>query len=135
MKITRKHLRNIIKEELQRLSFAKDHEFGIDTIPHAKKDKDFEDIIGHTWLTHVKRKDSSLNEIGHVLWHSINKSGEIAVYDVEWPSGEVETNIPAFLLEGVKDSSMVNEVHEAHGVQEVDQPENERRYKDRKYKK
>ena len=30
---------------------------------------------------------------------------------------------------------MVNEVHEAHGVQEVDQPENERRYKDRKYKK
>lgn len=48
MKITRKHLRNIIKEELQRLSFAKDHEFGIDTIPHAKKDKDFEDIIGHT---------------------------------------------------------------------------------------
>jgi hypothetical protein len=35
-------------KELQRLSFAKDHEFGIDTIPHAKKDKDFEDIIGHT---------------------------------------------------------------------------------------
>ena len=48
MKITRKHLRQIIKEELQRLSFAKDHEFGIDTIPHAKQDKGFEDIIGHT---------------------------------------------------------------------------------------
>ena len=48
MKITRRELRNIIKEELQRLSFAKDHEFGIDTIPHAKQDKGFEDIIGHT---------------------------------------------------------------------------------------
>tara|TARA_A100001011_G_scaffold354974_1_gene397830 strand:+ start:612 stop:758 length:147 start_codon:yes stop_codon:yes gene_type:complete len=48
MKIARRELRNIIKEELQRLSFAKDHEFGIDTIPHAKQDKDFEDIIGHT---------------------------------------------------------------------------------------
>jgi hypothetical protein len=48
MKITRRQLRNIIKEELQRLSFAKDHEFGIDTIPHAKQDKGFEDIIGHT---------------------------------------------------------------------------------------
>jgi hypothetical protein len=48
MKITRRQLRNIIKEELQRLSFAKDHEFGIDTIPHANQDKGFEDIIGHT---------------------------------------------------------------------------------------
>jgi len=48
MKITRKQLQKIIKEELQRLSFAKDHEFGINTIPRAKKDKDFEDIIGHT---------------------------------------------------------------------------------------
>tara|TARA_A100001011_G_scaffold354974_1_gene397831 strand:+ start:789 stop:1019 length:231 start_codon:yes stop_codon:yes gene_type:complete len=76
-----------------------------------------------------------LNEVGHVLWHSINKSGEISVYDVEWPSGEVETNIPSYLLEGVKDSSMVNEVHEAHGVQEEDQPELERKYKKRKYEK
>ena len=48
MKITRRKLRKILKEELQRLSFAKDHEFGIDTIPHAKQDKGFEDIIGHT---------------------------------------------------------------------------------------
>ncbi len=48
MKITRRKLRKILQEELQRLSFAKDHEFGIDTIPHAKQDKGFEDIIGHT---------------------------------------------------------------------------------------
>ena len=76
-----------------------------------------------------------MNEVGHVLWHSINKSGEISVYDGEGPSGEVETNIPSYLLEGVKDSSMVNEVHEAHGVQEEDQPELERKYKKRKYEK
>ena len=48
MKLTKNKLRQIIKEELQRLSFAKDHEFGIDTIPHAKRDKGFKDIIGHT---------------------------------------------------------------------------------------
>jgi hypothetical protein len=30
---------------------------------------------------------------------------------------------------------MVNEVHEAHGVQEEDQPEKERKYKKRKYSK
>jgi len=48
MKISRAQLRQIVKEELERLSFAKDHEFGIDTIPRAKKDKDFEDIVGHT---------------------------------------------------------------------------------------
>ena len=63
------------------------------------------------------------------MWHSINESGEISVYDVEWPNGELETNIPAYLLEGVKDSDMVSEVHEAHGVQEEDQPEKERKYK------
>jgi hypothetical protein len=70
-----------------------------------------------------------------VLWHSINERGEISVYDVEWPSGAVETNIPAYLLEGVKDSSMLNEVHEAHSVQEEDQPVSERKYKKRKYSK
>ncbi len=48
MKITRKQLRKIIQEELARVSFAKDHEFGIDVIPGAKKDKKFDDIIGHT---------------------------------------------------------------------------------------
>lgn len=69
------------------------------------------------------------------MWHSINESGEIAVYDVEWSSGEVETNIPAYLLEGIKDSSMLSEVHESHGVQEEDQLEEKRKYKKRKYNK
>ena len=37
-----------LQEELKRLSFAKDHDYGVDVIPHAKQDKAYDDIIGHT---------------------------------------------------------------------------------------
>jgi len=63
------------------------------------------------------------------LWHSLDKQGNISIYDIEWPDGSIETNVPARLLEKVKDSDDINEVHEAHGVQEEDQPISERRYK------
>ena len=129
MKIKRKNLIKIIKEELERLSFAKDHDYGVDVIPHAKKDKSYDDIIGHTWLTHVRKKGSSLNEVGYVLWHSLDKKGNINIYDIQWPDGSIETNVSAHLLEEVKNSDMLGEVHEAHGIQEEDQPINERRYK------
>ena len=116
MKIKRKNLIKIIKEELERLSFAKDHDYGVDVIPRAKKDKSYDDIIGHTWLTHVRKKGSSLNEVGYVLWHSLNERGEINYYDIEWPDGSVETDVPSLLLEKVKDSKDLDEVHESHGV-------------------
>ena len=94
-------------------------------------------IIGHTWLTHVKRKGSDLNEVGHVLWHSLNENGEIKVYDVEWPDGSVERNIPARLLEKVKDSDDddLDEAHESHGVEghELNSSVDKRKYKKRKY--
>ena len=48
MKISKHNLKKLIKEELKRLSFAKDHDYGVDVIPHAKKDKAYDDIIGHT---------------------------------------------------------------------------------------
>jgi len=48
MKISKRKLRQIIKEELERLSFAKDHDYGVDVISHAKQDKAYDDIIGHT---------------------------------------------------------------------------------------
>ncbi len=57
-----------------------------------------------------------------MLWHSLDESGHIAVYDVEWSDGNVETDIPAILLEGVKmtehgaDEGETNEEHEPHGV-------------------
>jgi len=63
------------------------------------------------------------------LWHSLNKLGEIEIYDVKWPSGNVETNIPAIMLEVVKDSDMIGEVHESHGVQSKDAPSGKRKYK------
>lgn len=48
MKTTKSRLRHLIREELKRLSFAKGHEYGVDVIPHAKQDKAYDDIIGHT---------------------------------------------------------------------------------------
>ena len=116
---------------MERLSFAKDHEYGIDVIPGAKKDKKFNDIIGHTWLTHVKRKDSSLSETGYVLWHSLDKEGNINKYDVHWSSGKVETDISFHLLEGVKDSKIhAGDVHE-HETRSEDQHIKDRKYKNK----
>jgi len=65
------------------------------------------------------------------LWHSLDESGHIAVYDVEWPSVGIETDIPAILLEKVKDSNDVNEVHEGHGVKghEENLSKSSRKYK------
>ena len=133
MRITKKQLKILIKEELKRLSYAsKDQGFtyGLDHI--SKRDKAADDIIGHTWLTHVKRKDSALNEVGEVLWHSLDESGHIAIYDVKWPINGIETNIPAILLEKVKDSDDLGEAHESHGV---DGHEEDRLISERKYKK
>ena len=86
-----------------------------------------------------------MDEVGHVLWHSLNESGHIAIYDVEWPDGRVETNIPARLLEGVaqtehggnKDEADINELHGAHGVKghKEDSRMNERKYKKKKLSK
>ena len=134
MKLTRRSLRKIIVEELQQLDFYKKYSYGLDDIPDKTKAHD--DIIGHTWLTHVKRKDSALDEVGKVLWHSLNESGHIAVYDVQWPNGTVETDIPARLLEGVAQTEHVDEedktaLHEAHGIRghEEGAPVHKRRYK------
>ena len=61
----------------------------------------------------------------------MDESGHITVYDVEWSSGRVETNIPAILLEKVKDSDDLGEAHEAHGIEghRLDSSVNERKYK------
>ena len=66
------------------------------------------------------------------MWHSLNEVGEINFYDVEWPGGKVETDIPARLLEKVKDSDDLDEVHEAHGT---DHHEEGSSLEERKYKK
>ena len=72
-------------------------------------------------MTHVKRKDSSLNEVGEVMWHSLDKNGNISIYDVHWPSvGLTEHNIPAKLLEGVDEHE--HGADEVHGVQSESTP-------------
>ena len=66
-----------------------------------------------------------------MLWHSLDETGHIAVYDVKWSNGLVETNIPADLLEKVKDSDDLDEVHASHGVDghRLDSSISERKYK------
>ena len=136
--LSRKKLRQLIKEELKRLSYVSKESgftYGLEHLPDQYDQKKADDIIGHTWLTHVRKKGSSLNEVGYVLWHSLNESGHVAVYDVEWPDGTIERNIPARLLEKAKDK--VEAAHEAHGVKghELNAAVNERKYKKRKSKK
>ena len=138
MKITKSQLKKIIKETLDRLSYASKEQgftYGLDHV--GKRDKAADDIIGHTWLTHVKRKDSALNEVGEVLWHSLKENGEINFYDVMWPDGVIETDIPTVMLEKVKDSDSVSELHEKHGVEmhEEGSAVSERKYKKKKTKK
>ena len=69
------------------------------------------------------------------MWHSLDKKGNIAVYDVNWPSAGVEINIPADQLIEVKNSDMIGEVHEAHGEQHASTTPSERKYKGKKVKK
>ena len=117
-----------LNEELERLQTYKKYDYGVDNVPSDKR-KEYDNIIGHTWLTHVKRKDSALNEVGFVLWHSLNEGGKVNYYDVEWPDGNIEKNIPATLLEKVSDSN--EGVHESHGTKghEEGSKMSERKYK------
>ena len=51
MKLTRKTLRKLIKEELKRLSYAskkQGHTYGIEHLPDQYDQKKADDIIGHT---------------------------------------------------------------------------------------
>jgi len=127
--VSAEDIKKAIAESLEKIGFYNKYSYGLDDIPNKTKAHD--DIIGHTWLTHVKRKDSALNEIGKVLWHSLDESGHVAIYDVEWPECYVETNIPAILLEKVKDSDGLGEAHEAHGVggHNLNDSIDQRRYK------
>ena len=118
MKITHKQLRQIIKEELSKAA-----PFG-SGMNQAKLNKDQKDLVGHTWLTHVKRKGSAIKEVGEVLWHSLNESGDIKVYDVYWTrSDKIERDISADLLEAVKLKE------HSHDVSEEDAPVSDRKKK------
>jgi hypothetical protein len=58
--------------------------------------------------------------LGEVVWHSLEESGHVAIYDVRWESGDLERNIPASLLESDEEKQ-----HE-HQVRQVDTPAHQR---------
>ena len=62
-----------------------------------------------------------------MMWHSLDENGKIEIYDVEWPDGTVESNIPVGLLESVQEEG--HTITAAHGVQEVSTPIRKRVYK------
>ena len=41
----------------------------------------------------MRKKDSSKDQIGEVVWHSLNESGKTEYYDVQWKDGVIEKNI------------------------------------------
>lgn len=68
----------------------------------------------------------------------MNESGHIAVYDIEWPNGSVETDVPAVLLEAVEVTEHENEaMHTSHGIagHRLDSKIDERKYKKKGKKK
>ena len=58
------------------------------------------------------------------MWHSLDKNGNISIYDIEWKNGTIERNIPASLLESIKEQD--HGTDEGHGVQKETTPVNER---------
>ena len=48
------------------------------------------------------------------MWHSLKENGDINFYDVRWSGGAIETDIPAIMLEKVKDSDDLGESHKPH---------------------
>ena len=124
MKITRKQIRQIIKEA------AKEGEAGVfgSGMEQADLDKDEKKIIGHTWLTHAKVQDESLrralgisgNPTGKVIHHDLKSDGTITYYNIKI-NESTYTHIPARMVEAV-----MTEVHEHEekdwwklGLQEV----------------
>ena len=57
-------------------------------------EKKKETSIYHTWATHATRRVGEQVE-GKVVYHTLTEDGQIEYYNVEWPDGTVEENIPA----------------------------------------
>ena len=58
-----------------------------------KAAKDNADIF-HTWATHAVRLEGDRVE-GKITYHSLTEDGKIEFYNIEWPDGILEENIPA----------------------------------------
>ena len=93
MKITKKQLKNIIREVIAET----------DGHPQiVKKNKE----VPHNWATHMEWKSSTYknkygNMIGEVVHHTLFEDGTITKYDVKFGNRTIK-NIPTEMLEVVK---------------------------------
>ena len=111
MKLTRKTLREIIKEVIAEN----------DGHPQIlKKNKE----VAHNWATHMEWKSSTDKEkygdvVGEVIHHTLFEDGTITKYDVKFGNKTIK-NIPTEMLEVVNEKS---HSHEADDGDDDDEKE------------
>ena len=122
MNITIKQLKQIIKEEYRK---SIREEYG------EKADKSFADTVPHSWISHGKLS-SALQERygiadedlrGEVLWHSLNESGKIGIYDMKF--GDI-------IIRNLTEADLVENEQKEHGEEEkhgVQKPSEKKRGK------
>ena len=111
MKITKKQLRRIIREEAI-AAFGSGME-------QADLSQEEEDLIGHTWLTHGKVQSEPLREalgirgnpVGKIVHHDLNKDGAITYYDIKM-GDTTYAHIPARMVEAVSEALHEHEAQE-----------------------
>ena len=104
MKITKRQLRKIVREAIEKE--MESNPFGTGMYQPAG-DEDHP-LIGHTWLTHGKIQDESLREhaglkgnpIGKIIHHDLEKDGTINYYDLQI-NETTYRHIPARFVEAV----------------------------------
>ena len=52
----------------------------------------------------MDRRSDDVQKEGKVVFHTLDESGNIDFYDVEWPGGVIEENIPSQSLTVTKES-------------------------------
>jgi len=67
---------------------------------------------------------SKKNAVGKVLWHSLNESGQIGVYDMKFGDTIIRNLTEVDLIEK---KQKTHSVKEAHGAQEVTDPKRRKR--------
>ena len=126
MKITKSKLIKIIKEEIEK---------------HVKEnyrdaaDDSMADTVPHSWLNHGKLSSalqerygiSEENAVGEVLWHSLNESGDIGVYDMKFGDTIIRNLTESDIEEGHEAGHKRDD--EKHGVQKDDDKKRRNREK------
>jgi hypothetical protein len=66
-----------------------------------------------------------LNEVGEVVWHSLDRNGNTKYYDVLWSDGNIELNIL------INELDAVSAKEHKHESESEETPLSERKYKQR----